>query len=862
MKTKPILLILLLSVFARVVHAQEAHTGEEIRFNTLQPTLKEVLNAIEAKTDFSFSYNPDILPLEKKVILSDESLKVSEILKLISDNFNLSYTTKGNIIFLKKRLDKEGGRVFIHGYLRDGQSGENLIGGTVYCPTSSTGALSNYYGHYTLQVKAGEQVQLIYSYVGYQSQMVAFDAIGDTLLNISLYPQQLDEVTVTASKLESIQEKVQMSAIDVPMELIRSMPVLLGETDILKALQLLPGVKSGTEGTSGMYVRGGSPDQNLILLDGVPVYNASHLFGFFSVFNDDAVNHVELLKGGFPARYGGRLSSVLNVNMKEGNNQRFQGGGAIGLISSKLYVEGPIAKGKGSYMVSGRRTYADVVSRPFMKRSLGEDKLGYYFYDFNAKANYHLSPKDRVYVSVYLGNDEFYSKQNSSVVINNSTYNNTFDYGFKWGNKTAVLRWNHLFSPSLFANTSITYSNYDFSLVNKSKSHRETSDGNAKELYGLNRYQSGIEDYAAKIDFEYNPSNTHSIKFGTNITQHLFSPGATSIQSNQEIDTTFGESTTKAIEAQLYVEDEFELGSRLKSNIGLHSSYFLVNGRQYPSLQPRFSSRYLINSSVSLKASYATMVQYIHLLTNSGIGLPTDLWVPSTKNIEPQQSWQAAFGAAFELNKDYEFSVESYYKEMDGVIEYKEGANFLEPTENWEAKVEAGWGDSYGVEFFLQKKEGRLNGWLGYTLAYANRRFNSINSGKPYPFRYDVRHDISFVGNYKVNSRFEVSSAFVYKTGIAVTLPIARYETDGVSIDYYGGRNAYRMPNYHRMDFNAIWKKEKKWGERAWVVSVYNIYNNRNPFFIEKEYSEEEGRSYKKVTIFTFLPSVSYQFSF
>lgn len=841
--------------------AQSNYLDQAIQLNENEISLQQLINVIESQTDLRFSFNPNALPLNGKLTFKENKMNVKQALNAFSKALDISYVQKDQVILLK-RITSDHKQVSVYGYIRDAQSGENLISATLVEKGTSKGTTSNAYGYFSHEVSSGEPITLLCSYVGYQPFLINLIAAKDTLINIILTPQLLNEVVVVASELEPVQERVQMSSADVPIELIRSMPALLGETDVLKVLQLLPGIQSGTEGTSGMYVRGGSPDQNLILLDGVPVYNASHLFGFFSVFNNDAINHVELLKGGFPARYGGRLSSVLSISMKEGNQQEFHGEGSVGLISSKLSLEGPMMKGKSSYIISARRTYADAVARPFVNKKSKGDFTGYYFYDLNAKVNYRPSDRDRIYLSAYAGNDKYYNSSRYDIKLNDETYENQSDFGFHWGNITAALRWNHIFSPKLFSNASITYGSYNFNLKSESKEFGIDKNGNTEANFSLTQYVSGINDLTAKIDFEYQPNSVHLIRAGTNLIQHRFSPGATSLRSKLEIDTVLGSQNIDAIETQFYLEDEFSVGNRLKSNFGIHYSNFIVEGKTYASVQPRLSSRYLISPKFSLKASYATMAQFIHLLTNSGIGLPTDLWVPATARIKPQTSWQAALGGAYELNNDFEFSVEAYYKEMRNVIEYKEGANFLEPVKDWETKVEVGKGDSYGTELFLQKREGRLNGWVGYTLAWSNRVFENINQGQPYPFRYDVRHDLSVVGSYELNDHFELGSVFIYRTGTAVTLPIASYLIDGVEVDYYGGRNAYRMPAYHRMDLSATWKKNKKWGERAWVVSVYNLYFRRNPFFINLSVNPDNERQFSQIALFTFVPSVSYQFKF
>lgn len=768
-------------------------------------------------------------------------------------------------------------RSSVSGYITDAETGESLIGANIMNIPTGEGSAANTYGFYSLSLNK-DSVQLRFSFVGYQSSLISFSLTKDTVLNVQLQSaNRLEEVVVSADR--PIEENTQMSSVDIPISQIKAMPALLGEVDVLKAIQLLPGVQSGTEGSSGIYVRGGGPDQNLILLDGVPVYNASHLFGFFSVFNADAINKVELVKGGFPARYGGRLSSVIDISMKEGNMKEFKGEGGIGLIASRLTLEGPIIKNKSSFIVSARRTYLDVIARPIIKaqaRSYGEDiDMGYYFYDLNGKVNYKFSERDRLYISAYMGNDRFYMKEKDEYYYDGQHIKDKMEAGLNWGNITTAMRWNHMFNQKLFSNTTLTYSRYRFNIFESYQSEI-TGEGKTENEDFYSGYLSGIQDFSLKTDFDYMPSPDHFIRSGFNIIHHTFNPGAFAFASFVDGDTLVGASPTYAMEHALYVEDDYKINNQLKVNAGLHFSGFAVNGRYYPSLQPRISGRYLLSHDLSVKASYARMAQFIHLLTNSGIGLPTDLWVPTTERIRPQLSSQVALGLAKSIGREYELSLEGYYKNMDNLIEYKEGASFLNLDQNWENKVATGKGWSYGMEAFLQKKTGQTTGWIGYTLSWTNRQFDELNFGEVFPYKYDRRHDISVSVAHKFNERTEISSTWVYGTGNAITLPTSTYQrltdiSNPYQDDYqyyweevntYSKRNEYRMPAYHRLDVGISRFKKTKWGERRWVFGVYNIYNRQNPFYIDVSYDRKGRKQFKQYSLFQLIPSVSYNFSF
>ena len=778
------------------------------------------------------------------------------------------------------------GKFTVSGYVSDASSGERLIGATVADRRSGQGTVTNTYGFFSLTLPS-DSVLLYFAYIGYESQAFTSFLGKNQTLNVNLSASAvLKEVEIVADKYERIEERAQMSRIDVPIEQIKRVPAILGEKDVLKALQLLPGVASGGEGQAGLYVRGGSPDQNLILLDGVPVYNASHLFGFFSVFNADAIKDVSLTKGGFPARYGGRLSSVVEINMKEGNENEYHGEGSISTVASKGTIEGPLQKGKSSFIVSGRRTYIDVLARPLIKQGFKSDGsegvAGYYFYDLNAKVNHRFSDKDRLYLSFYTGKDKFYIDLSEKYDYGFERDEYTTNSGLGWGNLTSALRWNHVLSPRLFANATLTYSRYKFD-TRAASADKEYLNGNltSESSYSLH-YFSGIDDVAAKLDFDFVPNPQHLIKFGTNAIVHTFYPGRfeTEIREsddNTNIKATIGQPNVSATEMALYAEDDWKITDRFRVNYGLHLSGFLLKDNPYFSLQPRLNARYMLDRGWALKGAFSTMRQYIHLLTNESIGLPTDLWLPTTGIVKPQDSWQAALGVAKSIGKEYEFSAEVYYKEMKNVIAFQEGASLFQ-FDDWQTRVSQGDGEAYGLELFVQKKKGRLNGWVGYTMAWAWRQFDDINQGKRYPYKFDRRHDFEVTGSYKINDRISVAATWVFSTGNAVTLGTSKYEAPSPD---YGGyyynwvtthtpqRNNYRYRSYNRLDVGIDFTKKKKYWERTWSFGAYNAYSRKNPFFLtlDTDYDYVDGQVkettvLKQISLFPIIPYVSYSFKF
>ena len=761
----------------------------------------------------------------------------------------------------------------ISGYIKDSLNGETLIGATITVLGQSKGISSNQYGFYSITLDEGGY-KLICTFIGYQPELLDVNLSGDLKINFEVLPKinLSEEVVVSSKKRDANVKSAQMGKFTLPIEQIKSVPAFLGEVDLLKTIQFLPGVRNAGEGSAGIYVRGGGPDQNLILLDDAPVYNTGHLFGFFSIFNADAIKNVTLIKGGMPAQYGGRLSSVLDVSMKEGNNQKMEVDAGIGLIASRLSIQGPLKKNKSSFILSGRRTYVDALTKPFIKSTSQFKGSGYYFYDLNAKVNYAFSDKDRIYLSGYFGRDVFdfvNGKQNLNINI-------------PWGNATGTVRWNHVFNNRLFGNTTAIYNDYNFSF-------------NAIQNDFEIKLASGIRDLSIKQDFDLYPYTGHKLKFGGIYTYHKFTP---SIISGRQDSTVFKPNNAQikyGHEAALYIQDDWELNEKININAGLRYSFFQqtgpykiyetdVNGnrldstvfkkgesvKNYGGLEPRLTLRYAFNDATSFKTSVSRNLQYIHLVSNSGTTLPTDIWVPSTYKVKPQISWQYAAGI-FKNFKDnmYETSVELYYKNMQNQIEYEEGyaPNGLDDTEN---SFTFGRGWSYGAEFFVNKKRGRFTGWMGYTLSWTWRKFAALNFGEKYPAKYDRRNDMSVVAIYELNKKWKLSASFVFGTGNAATLPQRFYLVGGILTQEYSRINEYRLPSYHRLDFGAILTPSKnsnrKW-KSEWVFSIYNTYSRKNPYFI---YFDQSGNPLngtleiqaKQVSLFPIIPAITYNVKF
>ena len=769
----------------------------------------------------------------------------------------------------------------ISGHIADESSGEQLMGATVWCADQSVGAGTNTFGFYSLTLVEG-MYDLVVSFTGYAPRKFEINLNQDIKFDIALSPGvAISEAVVTGETYNRIEDQVQMSKMEIPIDQIKRLPAIGGEVDLMKSLQLLPGVQSGGEGTSGLYVRGGSPDQNLMLLDGVPLYSVSHLFGFFSVFNADAVRNMTITKGGYPARYGGRLSSIVDISMKDGNMKSFHGTSTVSILSSKLTLEGPLVKDKASFMISGRRTYIDLLLNPIISSiNVGDSDVTtdprYFFYDFNGKVNWKVGSRDRLYFSIFNGRDDFGLASTETF----GTSSSSIDFGLAWTNSVAAARWNHEWGPRMFSNVMLTRSQYEFRTGVEFSELELNADSAGSNFQFASIYQSGIEDYTARVDFDFTPNPQHFIRFGASTIRHQFNPGATTLQLDfgaefPPLDTVLGSAGVSSFESAAYIEDEFQPYERLKLNIGLHGSILDVQDKVYTSLQPRLALNYQLPYGTALKASFATMTQFVNLLTNEGLALPTDLWVPSTAAITPQQSWQVAAGLAQSFD-GFEISLEGYYKKMDGLLSYREGAGFTSGlNENWEDQVTQGEGNSYGGEFLIQKKTGRTTGWIGYTLSWSNRRFDEVNSGQWFPFTYDRRHDASIVILHRLSDQWDLSATWVYGTGRALTLSESRFRTfipsnfDGNTMDLQGlnievpsTKNGYRTSPYHRGDISVTKSKKREHTERSWIFSCYNVYNNLNPFFSLVDTDDNGTRVIREYGIFPIIPSVAWRIDF
>jgi hypothetical protein len=768
-------------------------------------------------------------------------------------------------MFLCISLHSSEAQTIISGTVTDAENGETLIGATIEALPNLAGAVTNEYGFYSLTVPPtqSDSFSLRLSSIGFEPQLIRVKQQTSIKMNVALKSsgKVLNEVVIEANELQDRVKSTEMSVTTLSTKQAKALPALFGEVDIIKILQLKPGITPGSEGTTGLFVRGGNSDQNLIILDEAIVYNANHLFGFFSTFNSDAVKDLKVYKGGFPAQYGGRLSSVIDVRMKEGNNKKFSGSGGLGLISSRLTLEGPIQKDKSSFIVSGRRTYADLITNQVNKANSDNadfNKIpGYYFYDLNTKVNFTLSEKDRLYISGYFGRDVF--KFNDE----------TFDFNFDWGNTTGTIRWNHIYGPKLFSNVTATFSDYRYNIKN--------------EIQGFSfKLGSNIKDSNLKIDYYFNPNSKHVLRFGGNLTYHDFAVARLKFGSDDgEINFESGKDYF-GTEASTYFSDEWALTPRLKMNYGLRFSGWINGPAKYGALEPRMAVNYQINPNFSLKGSYSRMNQYVHLLASSGLSLPTDIWYPSTQRIKPEVSDQIAIGTSILLPKNILITWEAWYKWMDNQVDLIDGAELFGST-NLETELAIGKGYAYSpLELEIEKKKGKWTGWIGYTLAWVRRgKFTDINGGRYFPPRYDTRHNISFVNIVELNKRWSFTGTYVYTSGYTSWLPSGRYAFQDVTgtpaqftVPIYGDRNTFRYPAYSRVDLGVMLKLYPKWGESDLTLSVYNATDRRNPYFLYLDVETREvvnndvvttipvGVKAKQVSLFPVLPSLTWNFKF
>jgi len=780
------------------------------------------------------------------------------------------------IVFVILTVELSAQKYVIFGFIKDKTTGESLIGATLSIEDRSIVTTSNNYGFYSITIPEGKQ-RIRCSYIGYQVFNKDIDLHSETNLNIEMdvKSSNLEEVIITGTKNNKILNN-EIGSQSLSMLVIKQMPAVMGETDLVKSLQLLPGIQATHEGTTNLSVRGGSFDQNLFLLDDAPVYNPSHALGFFSVFNSDAIKSVKIYKAAFPAQYGGRLSSIVDIHMKEGNSKQLSYSGGIGLIASRLTMEGPLIKDKASFIISGRYSYAGLTANGagLLGQSLRMGSLRdfsanneIHFYDLNAKINFELDKKNRLYLSAYTGADHFYYY----AIDDNSSMD--------WGNIIGTVRWNHVFNSRLFANTMLIYSKYDYSYILKDDARHFKWSSNLQEL-----------DFKTDFDYFLNPNN--HIKFGISAENHYYFPGKVVPRDSTSITKPFTLDKQRAVISTVYVNNEQMINDKIGIDYGLRYSTFFLLGKStvysyysdlsvqdsvqygsgelvqfYHGLEPRLSIRYMLNQTTSVKLSYTKTIQFQHLLGNSSVGFPSDVWVPASKQIKPQSANQYAIGfyKSFAENK-YEFFTEAYYRKIYNIIDYKDNAGlFLNP--HIETQVLSGTGQSYGIEFFLEKKVGRMNGWLSYTLSKTTKQIDGINNNKSYLAIYDKRHNFSAVLNYKLSSTWSASSIFKFTSGGFATIPEGTFNYYGSAFNYYTARNGYELPSYHRLDLSFNYqsrKNEHRKRKTEWNFGIYNVYDRKNIFslFIRQEIANLYSSRAYKMYLYGITPFVSFNFKF
>lgn len=870
MAIRPIVLFLLFLAFSgTLVFGQGNILNQSVEMSHQSGTVEELLEALGEAAEVRLAWSPRHLRSQRKVALTGREESLHDHLQTILDGEYVRIVVRKNRVILARAMQPLHRpeavlpqRKTVRGLVRERGSGEALIGAAVYVAGTGQGTYTNDYGFFSLTMPEGVH-QLNFQYVGYapQRQIVDFSSTED--IEVRMEPNlEITGVEINSEeKTEEIHDHTLMGKHSLSMEKEGVLPVLLGEADVLKTMQLLPGVHGGMDGSVGFFVRGGGADQNLINLDGVPVYNASHAIGVVSVFNSSAITSASIQKGAFPARYAGRLSSLVDIRMREGNMEEIRGEVGMGLLSGRISVEGPIAKNKTSFFVSARRTWLDLLVVPLQALAT-PSRVSYFFHDFNGKINHRISKNDRIYLSGYFGRDKF-RLRDVFFQVNSSRGDDNTEIG--WGNQIASLRWNHIFGPRLFSNTTLTYSRYKFSLLQEIQ---QDSDSSWFQRFRFDS-RSSIQDWAGRVDFDFFYNPRHTLHFGGGNTYHTFDPSANALaQVFLRSDSSFSVAAEKkfAHESFVYLDDVIKLSDRLHINPGLHLASYFVGNQNYFSPQPRFSSRYKIDDKTSLKFSYGRMVQFIHLLTNPSIGVPVDLWVPSTEKVKPAVADQLSLGFYRTIGSMFSLRSEVFYKQMYNLLEYREGYNYIRNSPYWETNVERGSGRSYGVEVMLEKHSGKLSGWLSYTLAKADRQFDNLNFGKRFPFRYDRRHDINAAFTYKVNKKLSFGGVWIFGTGNAATVGLTRFiampnlgTTEGIQVVPVEERNNFRTPAYHRLDIALNLDKYFKKGERRWSFGVYNVYNRINPTFIFAYTQDDGSANLVKRGLIPVLPFVSYR---
>lgn len=898
-------LVVMMMIFSLSGLQAQTNRVDETRMVTLnmqKASVREILDEIQKQTGVTFSYESSLLSGLQKTTFRADDEALTDCLTRLFANLPVVYKMTGNVVVLKRKPKQ----VTVSGFVRDKRSAESLIGASVYEAHSRVGTASNNFGFFSLTLPPGD-ITIRSSYIGYTSHQHILNGLErDTVLTIELEPSaSLEEVVITGQSNDKQSVlSTQMGALEINQQTIRSTPVMFGEADIIKTLQLTPGVSAGTEGTAGMYVRGGNVDENLFLIDGNPVYQINHIGGIFSAFNPEAISGMDFFKSGFPSRYGGRLSSVVDVHTKEGNMKEYHGSASIGLISGNLNFEGPIIKDRTSFNIGLRRTWLDVLSAPAVaiankitKKDGTRLRARYAFHDLNLKVNHIFNDRSRMYLSLYNGNDVLkggstdFPDQDSD-----NNYNYDSDVSLRWGNIMATAGWTYVFNNRLFGKVSGVFTRYHSRLRNTEHDVvGNEGDEDYSDSFRENETNTGITDFGLRTSFDYLPASAHHIRFGGDYLVHRFHPEynrSVAYEKNEETSVEIGQEFANDLlwghEAGVYAEDDWTLSSAVRLNAGLRFSLFNVQGKTYTGLEPRVSLRWLLDDNLSFKASYSRMNQYVHLISNSFISLPTDAWMPVTRKLKPLISDQVSAGFYYNLNKEYNFSVEGYYKTLDNLLEYRDGHTFTPSFVNWEDKLTAGEGRSYGAEFMVRKETGRTTGWVGYGLSWSDRQFDELNQGARYPARFDNRHKLNIVVMHKISPKVELSAAWSYASGNHVTLSLENYYENGTGsptnndnhyvvnsgelIDYYEGRNNYQLPAYHRLDLGIkIYRPKKKGRMGIWTVSIYNVYSRMNPFMIYKSDKTipDPGSPYgknvpvfKTIGIMPIIPSISYTYKF
>jgi hypothetical protein len=839
--------------------AQESTLDQKFNLENKNYLFSELLEEISQKTQFEFSYTSD-LNGNKKICLPSKTYTVKSLLKLIINPKEFKIITKKSKIFIVFIPAAER-KYRISGFISDSNNSEMLLNATVANLSNMTGSVSNNFGFYSLSVKNSKH-RIQYSFVGYEDIIIDLSLKSDTTINIALKPKTtLKEVRVTANTKSNNINQLFVSTTTLNSKNLTQNGVL-GEKDLFNNIQQLAGVQMPFDGLSGFVVRNSSADQNLILLDDVPIYYSSHLLGLYSVFNPDAINQVKMIKGGFPAHYGGRIASVLDIRMKDGNTKKISGDFNIGLLTAKFNLNGPIVKNKTTFNISLRRSYLDLFTRGFFDKN--KNKIALFFGDLNWKVVHRFSQRDKVYLSGYFGGDMLSVKETDEVTPN---LKDKFEGVLAWGNYTNSLKWNHVYNNHLFGNTSLILSRYTF--LHREKNFQEINNQGFKQNHYY-RFSSGVRDYSFKSEFDFIPDYKHYLKFGVEGSLHYTKPGNELLENKNDMKNHVGKKKTiSSEEINVYGECQIKFGKKFLVNMGTRWSNFFVENTYYSTIEPRLNAQYFILPQWSFTGSFSQMTQYLHLAKTSNFSLPTDIWIPVTKKIKPIDAFQYTLGTHYKFSKSINVAVETYHKFSKNILELKDTYFFQDISTDIESMVESGKSWAKGLEVSLNKTEGKLNGSLTYTWAKSEMKFPNLNKGVAFPSHYDRRHNLSLQWNQKLSKKIQLSIFWNYGTGIPTTIAnksipaISPYDTNTKPIPIFDGRNQYRLPDYHRLDLSLKFSKKKKKGIRTWNLSIYNLYNRKNPnlVYLKKNY-RSNNYSLKQLSIFTFIPSISYTYKF